>query len=355
MTSLSKKYTAFKSDTSGSFALYFAIGVTTILMGVGCAFDMTQVSAQKSRIQDLADSTALAAAIAARNDKNNREQTAENYFEQNRNLSGQVVVNNNPSISFDDGAKDVTVEVSAVYNYTFMGMFGFQDPTITTSATAGYMVDDIAPLSISFAFDTSGSMGWLTSDGKVKMDVLQKATDDLFDELYAASERDDLLEEKMTTAFSSYNRNLVASSVMDSGHTHIVDAVDDMVAGGGTNSTPSLQFALNELDAADAAEADSRWAGYVVFMTDGDNNSTDAAGNTTTWDADSYAMCDQIKSAGYKVYTVAFEAPVKGQALLQYCASSASHYFDSTSAADLKNAFKLIGQRLGSSTILVKS
>jgi len=355
MLGFKRKTDSYRNDSKGSFSIYMAIGFTTIIMGVGCAFDMAQVTSQKSRLQDLTDATALAAAIATRNDSQNRQTSAQNHFEENRTLSGGLVVNDNPRIDFDDAAKVVTVEVKADYKYMFMGMFGMADPTVTTVATVGYMIDDVAPLSIAFAFDASGSMDDLSPDGVKKIEALKQATTELFDEIYEASERPDLLNQKMRTAFSSYNTELVESESMMQGRNHILSAVNGMIADGGTNSTPSLQFALEQLDNQKAAIANNGWAGYVVFMTDGDNNDVDLDGNPVTWDADSYTKCDEIKAAGYRIFGVGFEAPEKGENLLRHCASSKGDYFDSSNAKDLKQAFKLIGQELGRSTIAIKS
>lgn len=348
MTNVNRQISPYKKDTRGTFSIYLAIAVMTIGMGVGCAVDMAQATSQKSRLQDLADSTALAAAIASRYENQNRQTRAKDHFKENRNLSGGLKVRDNPLINFNDAVKEVKVEIEADYNYMFMGMFGFEDPVLKTAATVGYMIDEIAPLSIAFAFDTSGSMADPTKDGQIKIDALKLATGDLFDQIYEASERPDLLDQKMTTTFSSYNTDLVDSAAMLAGRGHILMAVDAMQADGGTNSTPALTFAFDELQYKKTAINDNRWAGYVVFMTDGDNNEM-------SWDTDTEAVCDQMKAEGYRIFTVAFAAPAKGKKLLKYCASSKSDHFDSSDADDLKNAFKLIGQKLGSSTIVIKS
>ena len=76
---------------------------------------------------------------------------------------------------------------------------------------------------------------------------------------------------------------------------------------------------------------------YIVFMTDGDNTTgSDPDGTTRTY-------CDKAKKAGMQVYTIAFMAPAKGQALLSYCATSSSTYFTPQNAADLLAAFQAIG------------
>jgi len=77
---------------------------------------------------------------------------------------------------------------------------------------------------------------------------------------------------------------------------------------------------------------------YLVFMTDGDNNSTSD-------DTSTKATCTSDKADGIEIYTVAFMAPTRGQTLLKDCASSTSHYFQAENMAALISAFKVIGER----------
>jgi len=74
-------------------------------------------------------------------------------------------------------------------------------------------------------------------------------------------------------------------------------------------------------------------------MTDGNNNfgSDDVA---------TKALCDSIKADGVEIYSVAFEAPSGGQALLQYCATDESHYFDAENSDEFLAAFDEIGDRI---------
>jgi hypothetical protein len=56
-------------------------------------------------------------------------------------------------------------------------------------------------------------------------------------------------------------------------------------------------------------------------------------------------MCNAAKSQGIVVYTVAFEAELEGQAQLQSCASSMSHYFDAV-GPELTSAFRSIAANI---------
>jgi len=123
---------------------------------------------------------------------------------------------------------------------------------------------------------------------------------------------------------------------------------------GGTNSTPSVQFAIDQLIAEEQAATDPKWSGNLIFMTDGDNNPTDIDGNPTNADANTTALCDAAKARGYTIYTVAFAAPKNGKDLLEACASSKKLAFKSKNAKKLKENFEIIGKQLGEATLRIK-
>jgi len=319
-------------------------------MGIGTAIDLSKMVSDKQRISDMADSTALAAALVARDGYQIREEASEEFFAENRAMETDIDVNDDPSIVFDDSAKEVTVTVTARTSHSFMNMFGHANKDISASATVGYAIDYVPPISIAFAFDTSGSMQWLTTDGQIKIDALEQATGDLFSAMFAASENPSMLQTALTTAFSTYNTDVLINDTPRQGYQHILDTMSTdplFIADGGTNSTPSVQFAINQLTAADSAEPDSKWSGHLIFMTDGDNNDPLS-------DTDTLALCANAKAQGYTIYTVAFAAPVNGEALLSACASDSSKFYTSADADALKESFRLIGEQLGEATVRLK-
>ena len=155
------------------------------------------------------------------------------------------------------------------------------------------------------------------------------------------------LVKSMRTGMSSYNTFIRSRDTMKPGWRNVNAAVNRLTAGGGTNSTPSLQFAHNQiLNDRRARQSDPNFAGrstkeFVIFMTDGDNNRPE-------WDDSSRAICDAMKNDSIEVFTVAFAAPTKGRILLENCASSDKddHFFDASNAAAFKEAFREIGKEL---------
>ncbi len=67
--------------------------------------------------------------------------------------------------------------------------------------------------------------------------------------------------------------------------------------------------------------------------------------DSTTKDARTKAICDAAKAKGVIVYTIGFEAPSRGRAVLRDCASSDSHYFD-VQGLEIRAAFAAIASSI---------
>ena len=102
----------------------------------------------------------------------------------------------------------------------------------------------------------------------------------------------------------------------------------------------------------------------VIIMTDGEfnapycngvtargYNASAAASNNCDPDngepyGQSRALCDAMKAQGVMVYTVGFQIPAGGgaEALLEYCATTSSGFYNAGSGAELSEAFNAIGR-----------
>lgn len=79
----------------------------------------------------------------------------------------------------------------------------------------------------------------------------------------------------------------------------------------------------------------------VILMTDGSFNSEVFPGQGSS-DDQARTLCDNMKGAGIKVYTVALNAPTAGRRVLEYCASGAEFFFQPETAAELTDAYTQI-------------
>lgn len=89
----------------------------------------------------------------------------------------------------------------------------------------------------------------------------------------------------------------------------------------------------------------------MILMTDGenccfwDNDPATRKPSVEVQDADTVSVCNALKAQNVSIYSVAFEAPPGGVALMESCASSPGHFFNS-SGAQLVAAFRTIATHI---------
>ena len=95
-----------------------------------------------------------------------------------------------------------------------------------------------------------------------------------------------------------------------------------------------LASAPLEYDQPDTAKA-------LILMTDGDFNSEYhwQLGSSRSQAED---LCDNIKDKNVTIYSVAFQAPSSGEAVLEYCATDSSTFFDPSNGQELTQAYQAI-------------
>jgi uncharacterized protein YegL len=376
MRDLLKRY---KTDEGGNFSIILGFTILLLILITSAALEISRLSSAKGKLQNIADSAALAGAVAADQRAADRLEQVRNIIEQNGDLGLDM---DEPEIVFNDDTQIISVSLSGRLPSFLSAFLGKK--TLNTSAVSEslYAPESIAPITIVFALDVSGSMNEMTSDGDVKVETLKDSIEILFTSLEAGSKNKVKLNEKLRTGMSAYNTELVEEFELDYGWEELDESIDRLVAGGGTNSVPALQNAYDQLRAdrdyrRSKGENVDSLVEFVVFMTDGDNNQPE-------WDEESFEVCNAMKEDGIDIYSIAFAAPEKGEALLLDCASSntgeetddedskclnsgakgagkanghcdgkkkkdieeakSRHYFDAEDAKSFKKAFDAIGE-----------
>ena len=136
--------------------------------------------------------------------------------------------------------------------------------------------------------------------------------------------------------------------------TALNSKIDAMSPNGNTNSTIGLVWAWHSLTpgaplseaAAPATDLDK----VIIILTDGQNteawknsNNTKVTGSSTI-DARTRLVCDNIKAANIKIYAIRV---INGNAsLLQQCATNPTMYYDVQNASQLNSVFGAIAQNL---------
>lgn len=388
MTKNTQKRTArsrFLSDRLGNFSMMTAFMLPVMLAVGGVAMDATNMVMTRTALQDATDSAALAAASALANDgmtaaeaklvalrflKTQAARTGntvegENKEETDISSSTQVKITEKALLG---NGKSFTVEVSTnttVDFNAFTRLLGQNSATLSAKSTAESATESKNALSMFLVLDKSGSMAWITNEkdttvsscvnwteanwGKKvsptspcyvpKIAALKLAVASLFTQLMTA----DPTTQFVRTAAVSYDSVSYTPTALEWGVTSALAYVNDLEALGGTASTNAMKTAYNKLMEASENKAHKDKNGqtptkYIVFMTDGDNNNSSDDKNTKK-------ICDDARKQKIEIYSVAFMAPDGGKALLEYCATTASHYFEAKDMAALVKAFKTIGER----------
>ena len=373
-------------DEGGNFAIMTAFALPVVLAAGGVAMDLAKMTQQRAQLQDAADAAALAAASALVNKNitpdqakdlakdfligqmsgpNSIEDQTKDRLKEIRDAASVTIVDNSTQSTkaFD---VQVTASLDVPYNpLTQLVMGGKGRVSVTTGSES--TTESKNAVSMFLVLDRSFSMGEDTStvdpnkptktetykcgynnnntctrtvtNYVVKIDALKTAVTGL----RATLDKADPDKKLVRTGAVSYNDQMQAETGLAWGTTGVGTYVNKLSASGYTNSSAAFKNAYQKVSASTEDSAHKNKNGqkpskYIVFMTDGDNNQTNADTDTKKW-------CDEARKAKVEVYTVAFMAPSRGQALLNYCATTKSHYFKAEDADGLNAAFKAIGER----------
>lgn len=352
---------SFLGSRSGNFGLTFALATVPIMIAIGCSFDYVMaVNTHRKMQQDL--DAALVAAVNAVGTKDNDALKMEigHWLEAEAEQKGYYVLNTG-GIEIDTTNSTIKASVSAIVPTTFLKIANITSVpvTVTSAVLGGKNSTTKNAFSMYLVLDRSGSMDEATTTtytttcytntrnktgayqctkNYTKIESLKLATNDLMTQLATA----DPDMKYVRTGAVSYNSSMQSPQSLGWGEADVLTYVQALTATGGTSSTDAFKNAYNSLIATSEATAHKNMNGqvpskYIVFMTDGDNNYTSDDTATKSW-------CDKARTAKITVYTIAFMAPDKGQALLKYCATTIDNYFPAENTAQLVSAFKLIGE-----------
>lgn len=372
-------------DRGGNFGIMTAIMMPVLLGAAGLAIDYSNMALSTRELQEATDSAALAAATALASGAASTTADAEaiakdfvsgqmaNYVDTDAISSIKAGTSVDIDVSATATSKSYKVTVATSYGIAatpFMSVLGYKTLNIGAStSTSSGTSDTKTALSMELVLDQSGSMGEKTTtcatyNGKncktyvTKIDALKKAADALFDALDTADPDHSLVR----TGAYSYNNGLIYNSQktqiksmsgMAWGTATTATYVSGITASGGTDATePMRQATLSIAKASDGSDVETQAhavkgntivSRYIILMTDGE-----MTGNTGVWqssfDQNVRNQCDATKTAGIKIFTVAFMAPDKGKQLLQYCASPGGNYYEAETMEKLVASFTSIAK-----------
>jgi Flp pilus assembly protein TadG len=170
---------AFRESQNGQVAIIFGLTLIPVVGMTGAAIDYTRASSVRTAMQAALDATALAISRdAASLNATALNEKANAYFHAAFNRPEATNVQVGATYS-SVGGHSVTVSASSTIKTTFMGILGFDEITVGSTAKSAW---GNIRLRVALVLDTTGSMA---SAGK--MTALKTATKDLLDQLKAAA------------------------------------------------------------------------------------------------------------------------------------------------------------------------
>jgi len=285
----------FFTDTAGSMAMIWGVIGIGVIVTVGAAYDVNQVSKAKQIAQMAADNMALTASIAV--DGGNEDRYVDGQSYSYRHLGGPADDFTNSMVGtveydVDDDGDELNnllarATVSGTYSTAFAAALGVDAIPFSASSDVAYAQQEGTPASVFFAVDNSGSMGWSDATGANKLNALQTSMTSFMTTLDTInSDADDVFR----TALWPYSQDYSGSYpyISDDGiiTNKVVSADWGSLSNGevtrmhtqyGTDSSGSLEaaaaaFALEDaIHFAENGEDDP--IKFMIFMSDGANNS----------------------------------------------------------------------------------
>ena len=385
----------FKADRGGNVTLIFALAIIPIFGSVAVAVDYSRGNSARTAMQAVLDATTLMVSKEAVDLQNNQvQQKAGTYF--NSQFTRPDVKNLKLKFSMTtNGPGDFTVlgEATAQMDTAMAQVIGYRqmDLRATSQVRWGFKA-----LELALALDNTGSMA-----AKNKMVELKAAVKLLFATLkknskvpddtkiavipfntvvnigtsYADSswiaydsaitkanwagcvaDRDQPNDVKDTTPSGASPTqfpvaacgSLAKALPLTSDWTALESMVDTMTPTGSTNVTIGMMWGWHALTPnepftqAQAVRPDIDKV--MILLTDGLNTANRFTTNPSQIDARTAAVCDNIKKAKIKLFTVRV---IEGNLnLLQGCASAPNMFYDVQVASQLKDVFTSIAASL---------
>jgi Flp pilus assembly protein TadG/uncharacterized protein YegL len=359
---LQKLWRGFISDRSGNLALSFAILSIPLLGAMGTGIDYIRALNLHREIQGNLDAALVATVkdIGTKDDAALKQQLAD-WLAAEAQSSGSYNLDAS-SVVIDKAGHTITAKVRGTINTTFLRIFNRDTVPVAVQASIidGVDVEMKKPFSMYLVLDRSGSMQDPTTTSYTttcyvipsikwgpynctkrytKIEALKLAVG-LMVSQFNEIDPDKKYIRMGAVSYSDQRQN---PTVLNWGTGAVQTYVNALVADGGTASTGAFELAYTSvIQPAEAAahlskNGEKAPGKYIVFMTDGDNNNS-------IDDTRTKALCDKARTDKVRVFSIAFMAPDKGQALLKACANTIADYFEADNTAALVAAFNKIGE-----------
>ncbi len=175
----------FLSDRSGNFAIAMSVLSIPILLSVGFGVDYSRLLAAHTRLQGIADTTALALAASGEKDEAKLEQMAEDFISGNMDAPQfkEITI-----ASLDTGDNAIDIDLSSQIDTYFMGLANYRTLDVDASALAERAVT--GSVEVALVLDNTYSMAETDSKGVTKLAALKTAANSLITTLMSNPDAD---------------------------------------------------------------------------------------------------------------------------------------------------------------------
>lgn len=398
----------FSKDRRGSLALNFAIMLPLFVIVVGSAVDFARSYTVREQLQNAVDAATLAATrmLALEPETQTAElmELVQAHLDASEVARDQLLTCDAPQMTVDRVEVITTVTIDCTLQTIFP--LGFGEFEFQRQATSDF---DFDQLEVAFMIDVSGSMRGnklrdLKAAVRTAMDIfLNESRSDVRIAFapystalnagdFAVDAAGDPREWTTNAGVDRDSGDCVSERRGDNAFTDAPPSVELLgrprIKDNWDCNTSSIVPLTSDIDVLDDAVetwyADGRtagqlgiaWAWYlvspdwatfwapvgsaprptettrraVIIMTDGMFNERYVSqnGNSTTQSA---RLCENMKTEGVLVFSVGFQAPSGVQGTLRDCATIPTYYFNSSTGAQLENAYRSIAEELVSHTL----
>ncbi len=351
-------------NTQGGVAILFAMSIIPMILAVGMAVDYSEAARLKSAAANSTDAALLAAASIAASTADLDDEAAvlsqlqanfQLYYYENMTTDSRYTYRGF-TLTYDPAVREIRAHVKYEYDTSFMGIVGINKMDVNVVASTRIQMSSGGAISMYLVLDRSGSMSWSATTNQEwgtpysdsRIFALKEAVADMIGQL----ETKDPTHEFTRMGAVSYHSEQQSPQNLAWGTALVNAYVQALPADGGTNSWKAVRTAYRALKGNSEENKHQAQSGQspkrvILFMTDGDNNDP-------SYDRKTLKFCGKAKNKGIEIFTVAFKAPSGGEALLQECATDASHYFDASDADELALAFMRIGAAVAQNLVLTQ-
>lgn len=284
----------FLQNEEGSFGVMAAISSLMLVMFAGSALEIMRLHSSQAKLQILTDNMALTAAVYIRDNVTPPTSSSIGFTEGTLYTveqvnTGQTLpnVSGNFSITYNEELGQAEAAFDGKVHTAFLSAFHNPEIDISARSEVKYPAVGTAAISVAIVVDNSGSMAWddkpligsSRQSGTIsRIEGLINTAKQFNGDLYA-----DLIENAASTQTNylrmgmiPYNTDVIANRIQNIDWSTLNDDdIDDMSAGGGTDSRGPLNYAKNWMTLEDAIhenENGEEVKKYVVLMSDGSNN-----------------------------------------------------------------------------------